>query len=166
MSILNPDEQKAAESAEEFGGYEPLPAGKYACQVTELHRHTFFRDSLPDPDVWRVADGQKFAGRLFFNYSSLKPEFLGNVKGLFTALGASFSAAEDEMIGRSAWVTVSIEADTRPDHLGEKQNRVKMISKYDGAPLPEYQGGALSGDPDADIPFTTGGASDDEDALV
>lgn len=165
MSILNPDEQKAAETAEEFSGYDPLPAGKYACQVTELHRHTAGTGNESLKNVWRVADGQKFAGRLFFNYSSLKPEFLGNVKGIFTALGVSFDADEDDLLGRAAWVTVSIEADTRPDHFGEKQNRVKLITKYDGAPLPEYQGqgGAVNSDPDADIPFTTG--TDDEDLV-
>jgi hypothetical protein len=164
MSILNPEEQQAAQTAEEFSGFEAIPAGKYACQLTEFHRHTSGTGSESLKNVWRIADGQKYGGRLFFNYSSLKPEFLGNVKGIFTALGASFDADEADMVGRSAWVTLSIEADTRPDHLGERQNRVKMVQKYDGAPLPAYQSAPLNADPDSDIPFSTD--SDSEEDLV
>ena len=154
MSILDHNEQKAAETAE-VQSFDVLPAGKYACQLTEMHKHTSPSGNDSLKNVWRIADGQKGGGRLFFNYASLKPEHIGRVRGIYDAIGAPLSASEEDVIGRSAWVTVGVEADTRPDHLGESQNKVKYVSKYDGAPLPSYidPNAGPSGDPDDDIPF-------------
>ena len=163
MSILDPNEQKAAETAEIQSGYEALPAGKYACQLTEMHKHTSPSGNDSLKNVWRIADGQKGGGRLFFNYASLKPEHIGRVRGIYEAIGAPLSANEDEVIGRAAWVTVGVEADTRPDHLGEFQNKVKFVSKYDGAPLPVYvDPNAPADDPDADIPFGSSAGSEED----
>jgi len=165
MSILDNSEQKAAATADVQTGYEALPAGKYAMQLIELHRHTSPSGSESLKNVWRIADGQKNGGRLFFNYASLKPEHIGRVRGIYEAVGAPLTADEDDIVGRSAWVTVGVEADTRPDHLGEFQNKVKLITKYDGPPLPQYidpNAGASDGDdPDADIPFGVGGSEED-----
>lgn len=138
MSILNPEEQKATENAEEFGNFEPLPAGRYACQLVEFHRHTANSGNQSVKSAWRIADGQPHSGRRFFNYSSLKPEYIGGLKSVFAAIGAPLSATEEECVGRAAWVTISLEADTRTDHLGERQNKVKFVAAYDGPPLPAY----------------------------
>jgi len=164
MSILDQNEQQAAETAEVKSGYDVLPAGKYACQLTEMHKHTNPAGNISLKNVWRIADGQPNAGRLFFNYASLKPEWIGSVRGIYEAIGAPMSADEIDMVGRSAWVIVGVEADKRSDHLGEPTNKVKMVQKYDGAPLPAYQAAALNADPDSDIPFSTD--SDSEEDLV
>lgn len=165
MSILDPSEQQAAETAE-VQSFEALPAGKYACQLTEMHKHTSGSGSESLKNTWRIADGQKSAGRLFFNYASLKPEHIGRVRGIYEAIGAPLSADEDEVIGRSAWVTVGVGADTRPDHMGEFQNKVKFVSKYDGPPLPEYiDHNAGSVNPDADLDRAFGGGGSEEDLV-
>jgi hypothetical protein len=165
MSILDNNEQKAAETAE-VQSFEALPAGKYACQLTEMHRHTSPSGNDSLKNVWRIADGQKGGGRLFFNYASLKPEHIGRVRGIYEAIGAPLSADESDVVGRAAWVTVGVEADTRPDHLGEFQNKVKYVSKYDGPPLPEYidpnAGPSFSDD---DIPFGNNPAGSEEDLV-
>jgi hypothetical protein len=163
MSILSNEEQKAAEQAESYGSFESLPAGRYACQLVEFHPHTTGTSFWVR---WRIANGQKYGGRTFLDFPSNKPEYLGKVKSIFEALGRPFSADENDLVGLPAWVHVTEEFDNRPEHQGEKQNKVKFVSKYDGSPLPEYQR-AGSGDPDADIPFTTDGdGSANEEDLV
>ena len=167
MSILNNEEQKTAENAEEFASFEALPAGRYACQLIEFHRHTANSGNESVKSVWRIADGLPNAGRRFFNYSSLNPEYIGGLKGIYAAIGAPLTADEADCLGRAAWVTVSEEADKRPDHIGEKQNKVKYISKYDGPPLPEYlDPNAAVGGYDADIDRAFGSDANSDEGLV
>jgi hypothetical protein len=163
MSILDPDEQQAAENAEVKTGYDALPAGKYACQLTEMHKHTNSAGNTTLKNTWRIADGRVNSGRLFFNYASLKLEHIGRVRGIYEAIGAPMSANESDVVGRAAWVTVGVEADTRADHLGDFQNKVKFVSKYDGVPLPSYiDSNASPSDPDADIPFGNNPGSEED----
>lgn len=168
MSILDPNEQQAAETAEVKTGYDALPAGKYACQLTEMHKHTSGSGNSSLKNVWRIADGQKGAGRLFFNYASLKPEHIGRVRGIYEAIGSPLSAEESEVLGRAAWVQVGVEADTRPDHMGEFQNTVKFVAKYDGPPLSAHvDPNGMSATPDSDIDdvFGPAGGGSEEDLV-
>jgi hypothetical protein len=168
MSILDPDEQQAAETAELKTSFDPLPAGKYACQLTEMHKHTNPAGNTTLKNTWRIADGLQYGGRLFFNYASLKPENLGRVRGIYEAIGAPMSAEESDVVGRSAWVTVNVKADTRSDHLGEFQNNIQIVTKYDGAPLPTYidpNAGPSNPDADIDDAFGPAGGGSEEDLV-
>lgn len=167
MSILDPNEQQAAETAEVKTGYDALPVGKYACQLTEMHKHTNAVGNISLKNVWRIADGQKYAGRLFYNYASLKAEHIGRVRGIYEAIGAPLSAEESEVIGRAAWVHVGVKADTRSDHMGDFENKVKFVAKYDGAPLPSYisPNAAAGDDSDLDDMFGPAEGGSEEDLV-
>jgi len=134
MSLLDPEQQKAAEQAEVFDGKFPaLPAGKYPCRLDEFHPHTTGSSFLVK---WKIVKGHPNAGRTFIDFPSNAPEYLGKVKAIFEAVKSPLDADEVDMIGRPAWVTVSEEFDNRPEYATEKRNRVKFVSVYDGADLP------------------------------
>lgn len=129
--LLTAQEQKSAAEASSSGTY---PEGIYVCRVLEPERWTTGK-SL----VWkfRVAKGEKYAGKEFWTWSGLEPESIWKTKEILTALGFDLSAEPREIAGTPCKVHVTVE--TRKD-TGEPTNRVKKVFPYDGPELPsEYE---------------------------
>ena len=133
MSLLTPEQQKAAEEAEAFDGEFPaLPAGRYACRLTEFHPHTTGASFWVK---WKIAKGQKFGGQTFLDFPSNTD--MRKVKSIFLAIEAPLGADDKDILGKPAWVTVNEEFDNRPEYATKKRNKVQFVSKYDGPALPE-----------------------------
>jgi hypothetical protein len=149
MSLLTPEEQKAAEVAPE---YAVAPEGIYICRVGEVARW-----KTGETLVWKfkVAKGQPLAGKEFWTWTGLKPDTIGFTKTYLTALGFGLDADPRDIKGTPCKVQIAIEFDRRPDHAGEKQNRVKKVFAYDGPALPgEYDDSDIPaefGDPDEQL---------------
>jgi len=139
--ILTASEQKAAETAQEWS---VAPEGMYVCRVTGICRWQSGVGEVPMDDAagtslcwtFKVAKGQPLAGREFKTWTSLKPDSIGRTKGYLTTLGFGLDAEPDDVLGTACKIEVVVEFDNRPDHQGEKQNKVKRIFAYDGPDLP------------------------------
>jgi hypothetical protein len=162
MSLLTPEEQKAAEKAEAYGsGFEALPAGTYPCYLTDLAPHTTGTSFFVR---WKIIPEQKYAGRTFIDFPSRKPEYLGKIKSILLAVGGSIDSDPADLIGRVALVTVDEQYDNRPEHKGEKQNKVKYVKPYNGPDVPSYVDAVTDGDEDIDNAF--GPPADSDEALI
>jgi hypothetical protein len=161
MSLLTPEQQAQAKDAEAFepGKFEALPAGRYACRLVQLEPHT---TGTSFAVRWKIAKGQKYAGRTFIDFPSNKPEYLGKIKTILYAVGGTLASDPSDVMYSPAWVNVTEEFDNRPEHKGEKQNKVKFVEKYDGPPLPE-EDDQFSDD---DIPFGSAPGDDDAEGLI
>jgi len=146
LSLLNPNEQQAAEKAESSS---LLPPGIYTCRVKEVSR---WRTGTSLVWKFRVAKGQPLAGREVWSWTGLNDDSIFRTKEYLAALGFDLTASEDEIEGTPCKVNVQIEART---DTGEPANKVKKVFAYSGPELPEEDAEFT----DDDIPF--GDADDD-----
>ena len=148
-SLLTAEEQQVAQEAPEFA---LAPEGIYICRVFEVDR--WVTGSL----VWkfRVAKGQKYAGKQFWTWTGLKAEGIGRTKAYLTALGFGLNAEPDDIVGTPCKIQVAIEA--RSD-TGEPANKVKRVFPYDGPELPDEYG-------NSDIDDAFGAEPSDDEKLI
>jgi hypothetical protein len=150
-SLLNPNEQKAAENVESNA---LVPNGIYAARVSEVSRWTT-GTSL----VWKfkIAQGQPHAGREMWTWTGLKDNGIFKTKEYLSALGFGLDAAPEAIIGTPCKIAVAIEA--RSD-TGEPANKVKKVFAYEGPPLP------ADPEPTGTDDFPAEFGDDSDDALV
>jgi hypothetical protein len=126
-SLLNPNEQKAAENVESNA---LVPNGIYSCRVSAVERW-----STGTSLVWKfkIAQGQAHAGREMWTWTGLKDNGIFKTKEYLAALGFGLDAPAAQIIGTPCKIAVAIEA--RSDN-GEPANKVKRVFAYDGPELP------------------------------
>jgi hypothetical protein len=150
-SLLTADEQEAAEKAPERA---LAPEGIYICRVKEVER---WSTGTSLRWIFKVAHGQRYAGKEFWAWTGIKAETIGFTKTYLAALGFSLDADPDDIAGTPCKIRVTVEART---DTGEPANKVKQVFPYDGPPLPEEPSSF-----DAGIPAEFG-PSDNGDELV
>jgi len=135
MAKLKVSDAKAVAAAEAWiGGPRILPAGKYAGRLQKVVE----RDDT-DYDQWswwfnQIHDekGVKYPGVQFLQ-TSLSPKALGGIKAAFDAFNKSTDTDTDDMVGEWAVLYVSVTTQTIGKRVGEKQNRVDSIGKFNKA---------------------------------
>ena len=138
---------------DEVKGLEPVPAGKYTATIVEA-KEGLSSSGNPKIDVqWKI-DGGPFDGKRVFDTMAFHEKALFRVKNTLQALGWSKSfdgdVSADDLIGKSAFIIVTIEVSTQQDENGEPypdRNRVKNVKPLKAAspsqPAPPAKKGLL-----------------------
>ena len=120
---------------------EPIPDGNYLASIVEAKEGTS-KNNNPKIDLhWRVESGP-FEGRYVFDTLTFTEKAAGRVKAVLKALDfpADFKGDVplDDLIGKSAMITVGTEVSTEIDpNTGEPyapRNKVKRVRPVSAAP--------------------------------
>jgi hypothetical protein len=110
------------------GGFEPIPAGLYFAFLRSVE----VKDGPSGPYwVWEyeIPEDHEYAGRRFWNNTSLSEKSKPFLKKAFDAFGVSADTNTDELCG--TMVTLRIGIRTRKD-TKELANTVAEVLPYDG----------------------------------
>ena len=115
-------------------GLDPIPVGQYAATITEATETTSKAGNAMINLKWKIQGG-KFADRMIFDTLVFAPQTLFRAKAALLGLGfpKTFkgSVGPQDLIGKSAQITVDIEASTQLDPDTNEpyapRNRVKKI---------------------------------------
>jgi hypothetical protein len=118
---------KAVDETEAATGFAPIPPGLYQAFLREVK----VKDGPNGPYwVWEfeIVDGEEYAGRRFWNNTSLSEKSRPFMKAVFDAFGVPADTNTDELCG--CIVTLQIGNRTRTD-TKELTNTIKGVLAYD-----------------------------------
>lgn len=114
-------------------GLEPLPVGTYPATVIKAEETTSKKGNLMLNLQWKI-EGGKFDGRIVFDSLVFAPQSLFRVKQALQGLGFpkhfNGNVGPQDVVGKSAVLTLDIEASTQVDDDGEPyppRNRIKKV---------------------------------------
>lgn len=118
----------------EVKGIEPVPVGAYPATIVKAEE-TESKAGNPMIDIqWKIEAGGEHDGRIIFDSMVFTATTLWRVKQTLVALGfkKNFRGAveAEDLVGKSANITVDIEPSTQLDEDGEPyppRNRIKKV---------------------------------------
>lgn len=116
-------------------GLEPLPAGKYTATITTATVGVSKAGNEKIDLQWKV-EGGPYDGRVIFDTLTFTEKALFRVKATLQGLGFSKDfkgeVRADDLVGRTAKITVDIQAGNGVDETGEPyqpRNRIKKVAE-------------------------------------
>lgn len=160
MAKLNQDVANQVAEAED--GFKPIPEGVYVVQlmddveVGEGARGPYWKWTFEIPE--KDADGEpmQYAGRRFWNNTSLSQDSFWKLKETFEAFGVSPDTDTEDLVGKRVKALVVIEIARGGSRKGEPVNSLKKLLPLDS----EVQAPGASGDAGG-VSTAKGGSSDE-----
>lgn len=124
-----PDAVAAEVDATEGGSFAPIPPGVYPAVLTEVN----VKEGAKGPYwqwVYEIPEGREYAGRRFWNNTSMSEAARFKVKEAFDAHGVPANTDTDELVG--TWVSLSVSLTTiqSGEKAGQPTNNVANVLPY------------------------------------
>jgi len=130
MPKLGADVASQVDEAE-VQDFSPLPVGIYPCVLREVE----VKEGKKAP-YWNweyeVIPGHEYAGRRFWNVTSLSPKAAFKMKETFEAFGVPTTTDTDELVGSVVNLEVIMRTIQEGDRAGQQANQVAKVLPYDG----------------------------------
>lgn len=114
----------------EGGNFEAIPEGIYALVLEDVEVK-----EGPKGQYWswtfKVAEGEEYAGRKFWNNTSLSDDAFWKLKETFEAFGVSPDTDTDTLIGDRVRAMIVQKIAEKGKRAGELQNEIKTLLPLD-----------------------------------